>query len=101
MAAVSIATSQADAHHCRCHHRYLSGCETFGVCPRPVPVQAYYNCWGCTLRLVREQIYELPAGYRNVCINGIHYYYYDWGVYRGCCFRALGETAGVTYIYPP
>ena len=65
------------------------------------PVREYYCGWRPTISLVREAIYELPNGFYPVTINGVRYYYYPYGVYKGRYFRALGEGAGVTCIIPP
>ena len=72
------------------------------------PVHEYYHYarepyagWRPTIRLVREAIYGLPNGYRNVTINGVQYYTYDFGPYRGRYFRALGQTDEVMNIVPP
>lgn len=103
-AAIGVIPSRADAHRCRHRHVHYydnCGCTSPSYNGCPVPVQVYYHPWASTVRLVRSQIFELPDGYRMVCINGIHYYYYDRGPYSGCYFRALGETASVSYICPP
>ena len=48
-----------------------------------------------------ESLYALPSGYRTVTINGDLYYTYDFGMYKGRYFRALGQTDQPMYILPP
>ena len=84
------------------------GCRWPTTCRCQTATHPYYCAWKPTIRIVRENLWELPAGYRRVCINGIYYYTYPNYGYSGYTpfrpgnyFRALGESDAPMEIVPP